>query len=77
MQAYYDALFAQCDLAVATRESRFAVSGVNLRLVCSTPSVSLIPLFYLQLEVGLQAAYVNVGRTMACNMMNSSAREGA
>ena len=34
-------LVAQCDLAVATRESRFAVSGVNLGLFCSTPSVAL------------------------------------
>ncbi len=32
---------AMCDLAVATREARFAVSGVNLGLFCSTPSVAL------------------------------------
>ena len=34
-------LVAQCDLAVASHESRFAVSGVNLGLFCSTPSVAL------------------------------------
>ena len=34
-------LVAQCDLAVAVREARFAVSGVNLGLFCSTPSVAL------------------------------------
>ena len=34
-------LVAQCDLAVAAREARFAVSGVNLGLFCSTPSVAL------------------------------------
>ena len=34
-------LVAMCDLAVAARESRFAVSGVNLGLFCSTPSVAL------------------------------------
>ena len=34
-------LVAQCDLAVASREARFAVSGVNLGLFCSTPSVTL------------------------------------
>ncbi len=34
-------LVAMCDLAVATREARFAVSGVNLGLFCATPSVAL------------------------------------
>lgn len=34
-------LVATCDLAVAVREARFAVSGVNLGLFCSTPSVAL------------------------------------
>ncbi len=34
-------LVAMCDLAVASREARFAVSGINLGLFCSTPSVAL------------------------------------
>jgi enoyl-CoA hydratase/carnithine racemase len=34
-------LVAMCDLAVATTDARFAVSGVNLGLFCSTPSVAL------------------------------------
>lgn len=34
-------LVAQCDLAVAAREARFAVSGVNLGLFCSTPAVAI------------------------------------
>lgn len=34
-------LVAMCDLAVASREAKFAVSGVNLGLFCSTPSVAL------------------------------------
>ncbi|MFM7341440.1 MAG: enoyl-CoA hydratase [Betaproteobacteria bacterium] len=34
-------LVAQCDLAVAARTARFAVSGVNLGLFCATPSVPL------------------------------------
>jgi enoyl-CoA hydratase/carnithine racemase len=34
-------LVAMCDLAVASGDSRFAVSGVNLGLFCSTPSVAL------------------------------------
>ena len=35
-------LVAQCDLAVASTEAKFAVSGVNLGLFCSTPSVPLL-----------------------------------
>ncbi|MCB1500806.1 MAG: enoyl-CoA hydratase [Bauldia sp.] len=34
-------LVATCDLAVASSEARFAVSGVNYGLFCSTPSVAL------------------------------------
>lgn len=34
-------LVAMCDLAVAAADARFAVSGVNLGLFCSTPSVAL------------------------------------
>ena len=130
-------LVAMCDLAVAARDARFAVSGVNLGLFCSTPSVALSrnlsrkaafemlvtgdfisadealakglvnrvvdaaeldaeverlvariaskprtalalgkALFYRQLESGIQAAYDDAGRTMACNMMDVSALEG-
>lgn len=34
-------LVAMCDLAVASDTAKFAVSGVNLGLFCSTPSVAL------------------------------------
>ena len=34
-------LVAMCDLAVASSAAQFAVSGVNLGLFCSTPSVAL------------------------------------
>ncbi|MBE0550419.1 MAG: enoyl-CoA hydratase [Rubrivivax sp.] len=130
-------LVAACDLAVAAREARFAVSGVNLGLFCATPSVALSrnlgrkaafemlvtgdfisaeqarerglvnrvvdaaqldaevdalatriaakprvalalgkALFYRQLEAGIEAAYDDAGRTMACNMMDGAALEG-
>ena len=130
-------LVAMCDLAVAAADARFAVSGVNLGLFCSTPSVALsrnLPrkaafemlvtgefidaerartlglvnrvaapdqldaevqrlvtaivakppvalaagksLFYRQLETGIEAAYADAVRTMACNMMDESALEG-
>jgi enoyl-CoA hydratase/carnithine racemase len=130
-------LVAMCDLAVAAEGARFAVSGVNLGLFCSTPSVALsrnlprkaafemlvtgrfidaqealarglvnrvVPaerldeevealaasivakprvalamgkaLFYRQLETGIESAYEDASRTMACNMMDESALEG-
>ena len=34
-------LVAMCDLAVASSEARFAVSGINVGLFCSTPAVAL------------------------------------
>lgn len=34
-------LVANCDLAVAAEDARFAVSGINLGLFCSTPAVPL------------------------------------
>lgn len=130
-------LVAMCDLAVAASDARFAVSGVNLGLFCSTPSVALArnvgrkaafemlvtgdfidaaqarekglvnrvveparldaeideladsivakprvavaigkQLFYRQIELGIEAAYDDAGRTMACNMMDQAALEG-
>lgn len=35
-------LVAQCDLAVASLDAQFAVSGVNYGLFCATPSVPLL-----------------------------------
>ena len=34
-------LVAMCDLAVASQDARFAVSGINVGLFCSTPAVPL------------------------------------
>jgi len=34
-------LVGMCDLAVASEKARFAVSGINVGLFCSTPSVAL------------------------------------
>jgi enoyl-CoA hydratase/carnithine racemase len=47
-------LVAQCDLAVAADNAKFAVSGVNFGLFCSTPSVALAR---------------NVGRKQAMEML--------
>jgi enoyl-CoA hydratase/carnithine racemase len=44
-------LVAMCDLAVASDDARFAVSGVNVGLFCATPSVALAR------NVGRKAAF--------------------
>lgn len=44
-------LVAMCDMAAATRDARFAVSGINFGLFCSTPSVAL------SRNVGRKAAF--------------------
>ncbi|PAT41669.1 enoyl-CoA hydratase [Vandammella animalimorsus] len=131
-------LVAQCDLAVASDSARFAVSGIQYGLFCSTPSVPLVrnvplkkamemlltgeflsaqqalqagllnrvvpaeqldaavqalvdaivakprisiargkELLYAQQEMGLEAAYQLAAQTMAINMMDAAAQEGA
>lgn len=131
-------LVAQCDLAVASIEARFATSGIHYGLFCATPSVPLVrnvpakramemlltgdfidadtalreglvnrvvaperldaevaalvnaivekpavavamgkKLVYQQRELGLQAAYQLASQTMATNMMDADAQEGA
>ncbi len=131
-------LVAMCDLAVASSDARFAVSGINVGLFCATTGVALsrnvpckaafemlvtgnfvsadqartlglvnkvaVPaeldddvealiasivakpraavamrkaLFYRQIEVDIDSAYADAGATMACNMMDPSALEGA
>ena len=44
-------LVAACDLAIASDEARFAVSGINVGLFCATPSVALTR------NVGRKAAF--------------------
>ena len=116
-------LVAQCDLAVASTEARFATSGINYGLFCAMEMLltgdfigapeaqarglinravppeqldaqveqllqSIVQkpatavrmgkaLMYRQRELGLDAAYALAGETMACNMMDADAQEGA
>ena len=131
-------LVAQCDLAVAASDARFATSGIQYGLFCSTPSVPLVrnmpakqamemlltgdfidapaalhygllnrvvpndqldaaveelvaaivskpkvairmgkELVYCQREMGVESAYQLAGQTMATNMMDVDAQEGA
>ena len=47
--------------------------------IVSKPRVAIAlgkQLFYRQLELGIERAYDDAGRTMACNMMDESALEG-
>lgn len=130
-------LVAQCDLAVAADHAKFAVSGINLGLFCSTPAVPLSrtisrkraaemlltgefidaatalewglinristaenlraetlkfaetlkvkpretlalgkALFYRQMDVGIEAAYIDASATISCNFMQPDAQEG-
>ena len=131
-------LVAQCDLAVAASDARFATSGIQYGLFCSTPSVPLVrnmpakqamemlltgdfidapaalhygllnrvvpidqldaaveelvaaivskpkvairmgkELVYRQREMGMESAYQLASQTMATNMMDVDAQEGA
>ncbi len=50
-----------------------------LQAILAKPRLALAlgkQLFYRQLEAGMQAAYEDAARTMACNMMDHSALEG-
>jgi len=56
-----------------------AATEVLLTSILAKPRLALAlgkQLFYRQLEVGMQAAYDDAARTMACNMMDATALEG-
>jgi enoyl-CoA hydratase/carnithine racemase len=65
-------LVAMCDLAVATNQSRFAVSGVNLGLFCSTPSVALsrnVPR-KLAFEMLVTGDFIDAAQALARGLVN-------
>ena len=65
-------LVAMCDLAVASAEARFAVSGVNLGLFCSTPSVALsrnVPRKQA-MEMLLTGDFIDAGTALARGLVN-------
>jgi enoyl-CoA hydratase/carnithine racemase len=65
-------LVAMCDLAVAAREARFAVSGVNLGLFCSTPSVALsrnLPR-KAAFEMLVTGAFISAGEAQVKGLVN-------
>jgi enoyl-CoA hydratase/carnithine racemase len=65
-------LVAQCDLAVAASTARFAVSGVNLGLFCSTPSVPLARNVSRKLafEMLVTGDFIDAGEAHARGLVN-------
>jgi enoyl-CoA hydratase/carnithine racemase len=65
-------LVAQCDLAVAAEQARFAVSGINLGLFCSTPSVPLVRnmLPKQALEMLLTGEFIDAEEARARGLVN-------
>jgi enoyl-CoA hydratase/carnithine racemase len=65
-------LVAMCDLAVASADARFAVSGVNLGLFCSTPSVPLSRNLSRKqaLEMLLTGDFIDAASALAKGLVN-------
>ncbi len=65
-------LVASCDLAVASEDARFAVSGVNLGLFCSTPSVALSRnvLRKQAFEMLVTGEFIDARQAMAWGLVN-------
>ena len=65
-------LAASCDLAYAADTARFAVSGVNLGLFCSTPGVALSRAVGRKaaLEMLLTGAFIGAGEAAALGLIN-------
>jgi enoyl-CoA hydratase/carnithine racemase len=65
-------LVATCDLAIASSEARFAISGVNLGLFCSTPVVALsrnIPV-KRAFEMGLTGDFIDADTAAEWGLVN-------
>jgi enoyl-CoA hydratase/carnithine racemase len=65
-------LVATCDLAIASSEARFAISGVNLGLFCSTPIVALsrnVPV-KRAFEMGLTGDFIDAATAAEWGLVN-------
>jgi enoyl-CoA hydratase/carnithine racemase len=65
-------LVAQCDLAIASRAARFATSGINLGLFCSTPAVSLsraVPA-KVAMEMLMTGEFISADKALAHGLVN-------
>ena len=65
-------LVAQCDLAIAVETARFATSGINVGLFCSTPAVALtrnVPRKQA-MEMLLTGGFIDAQTAMARGLVN-------
>lgn len=65
-------LVAQCDLALASRSARFATSGINLGLFCSTPAVPLsraVPA-KVAMEMLMTGDFISADKAQAHGLVN-------
>ena len=72
-------LVAMCDLAVASADARFAVSGVNLGLFCATPSVALSRNLGRKaaFEMLVTGAFISADEALAKGLVNRVVAAGA
>ena len=65
-------LVASCDLAVASDEARFAVSGINIGLFCSTPAVPLSRNMHRKqaMQMLLTGDFISAHTAMAYGLVN-------
>ena len=72
-------LVAQCDLAVAAEGARFAVSGVNLGLFCSTPGVPLARNLSRKraFEMLVTGEFIDAREALSRGLVNRVAEAGA
>ena len=71
-------LVAACDLAVASSDSRFATSGINVGLFCSTPAVALsrnVPR-KIAMEMLLTGEFIDAQTALARGLVNRVVEPG-
>lgn len=72
-------LVASCDLAVAAKSARFAVSGINVGLFCSTPAVALSRNIGRKraLEMLFTGEFIDADQALAWGLVNRVADDEA
>jgi enoyl-CoA hydratase/carnithine racemase len=71
-------LVASCDLAVAAHSARFATSGINAGLFCTTPGVAVGRALHRKhaLELLLTGAFVDADRAAKIGLVNRAVEDG-
>jgi len=70
-------LVAQCDLAVASADARFATSGIHYGLFCATPSVPLVRAVPLKaaMHMLLTGDFIDAQQALAWGLINEVAAD--